>query len=87
MTNSHLFVTGADIGELNDDIIESGLCSYDFLKLVYHSRCREIDDLFREFSHGFALFCEGRMAPTLRKWVRHRKRFDSLDLAFAAWRA
>ena len=86
MTNSHLFVTGADIGLLQADILDSELGAYDFLKLIYHSRFREIDDLFRELSHGFDLYCQGRMAPTMTKWVKHRRQYPDLDLAVSAWR-
>lgn len=86
MTNSHLFITGADIGALQDDIHDSELGSYDFLKLIYHSRFRAIDDLFRELSHGHALYCEGRMAPTMTAWVKHRRRYHDLDTAVSAWR-
>lgn len=86
MTNSHLFVTGQDIGLLQADILDSELGSYDFLKLIYHSRFKEIDDLFRELSHGHELYCQGRMTPTTTAWVRHRRKYPDLDTAVAGWR-
>lgn len=81
-----LFVSADGFAALHDDIVESGLSAYEYLKLVCRTRWPSIDDHYPKLANSFSLYCEGRMSDAMREWLRHRRTTTDFDLAIASWR-